>query len=208
MKHLDICEIFYSLQGESSYMGMPCIFVRLSGCNLRCSYCDTQYSYQSGKRMHFDTILEQIDKYPAKLVELTGGEPLLQKQSNSFMQLLIEKGYTVLLETNGSLSIGDVPQEVVKILDVKCPGSGEENSFLLANLKLMTSKDELKFVLTSDQDYCYAREFIHKHSLQNKILHFSPVIDLLPAELLAKWILEDGLQVKLSLQLHKILNLR
>lgn len=208
MKHLEICEIFYSLQGESGYMGMPCIFVRLAGCNLRCRYCDTTYSHAPGKVMSFGEILAKIAIYPARLVELTGGEPLWQEHSPALMDVLLQQGYKVLLETNGAMYIDEVPAEVVKILDVKCPGSGEGGSFQKANLKLMQPWDELKFVLTSFQDYQYAKEFVRAHNLEGRVLHFSPVTYMLPPEQLAEWLLRDGLQVKLSLQLHKLLNLR
>lgn len=208
MKHLEICEIFYSLQGESGYMGMPCIFVRLAGCNLRCRYCDTTYSHAPGSVMSFGEILAKIAVYPARLVELTGGEPLWQEHSPALMDVLLQQGYKVLLETNGAMYIDEVPAQVVKILDVKCPGSGEGGSFQKANLKLMQPWDELKFVLTSFQDYQYAKEFVRAHNLEGRVLHFSPVTYMLPPEQLAEWLLRDGLQVKLSLQLHKLLNLR
>ncbi|MDY0127899.1 MAG: radical SAM protein [Candidatus Cloacimonadaceae bacterium] len=208
MKLLEICEIFYSLQGESSYMGMPCVFIRLSGCNLRCSYCDTKYSYQSGTSMDIASILKEVGRYPARLVELTGGEPLWQDDSNLLMQRLLEQGYTVLLETNGSLCLEEVPKAVVRIVDVKCPGSGHANSFMLWNLKLLQPQDELKFVLTNYIDYAFARDFVRAHELSGRTIHFSPVTRLLAPELLAEWLLEDGLRVRLSLQLHKLLNLR
>ncbi|MCB5252671.1 MAG: radical SAM protein [Candidatus Cloacimonetes bacterium] len=205
---MEICEIFYSLQGESSYMGMPCVFIRLSGCNLRCSYCDTKYSYQSGTSMDIASILKEVGRYPARLVELTGGEPLWQDDSNLLMQRLLEQGYTVLLETNGSLCLEEVPKAVVRIVDVKCPGSGHANSFMLWNLKLLQPQDELKFVLTNYIDYAFARDFVRAHELSGRTIHFSPVTRLLAPELLAEWLLEDGLRVRLSLQLHKLLNLR
>lgn len=208
LKYLEVCEIFYSLQGESSYMGMPCIFIRLSGCNLRCSYCDTKYSYQKGTMMNFGDIINEIAKYPARLVEFTGGEPLWQDNSIPLMHLLLEQGYTVLLETNGSLYLEAVPREVVRIVDVKCPGSGFPNSFMLWNLKCLQPQDELKFVLTSYRDYAFARDFIKTHQITGHTIHFSPVSNMLPPQKLAEWLLEDGLRVKLSLQLHKLLNLR
>lgn len=208
MKHFDICEIFYSLQGESSYMGMPCVFVRLAGCNLRCSYCDTTYSHSRGRMMSFEEIISEVSQYPAKLVELTGGEPLWQEESPALMQALLERGYTVLLETNGSLYLDEVPRDVIKIVDIKCPGSSEGDSFQFANLKLLAPHDEIKFVLTNYPDYCFAREIIQRYQLAGRVLHFSPVTQLLPAGLLAEWLLADGLPVKLGMQLHKMLNLR
>lgn len=189
-------------------MGMPCVFIRLSGCNLRCSYCDTKYSYQSGTSMDIASILKEVGRYPARLVELTGGEPLWQDDSNLLMQRLLEQGYTVLLETNGSLCLEEVPKAVVRIVDVKCPGSGHANSFMLWNLKLLQPQDELKFVLTNYIDYAFARDFVRAHELSGRTIHFSPVTRLLAPELLAEWLLEDGLRVRLSLQLHKLLNLR
>lgn len=208
MKHLEISEIFYSLQGESSYMGMPCIFIRLSACNLRCSWCDTQYSHAQGEPRTLESILTQIKQYPCKLVELTGGEPLWQDASIPLMQMLLEQGYTVLLETNGSLYLEAVPEAVVKIVDVKCPGSGVSDSFMPWNLRCLQPEDELKFVLTNYRDYAFAKAFLKEHKITSRIIHFSPVQCVLKAETLASWLLEDGLRVKLSLQLHKLLNLR
>lgn len=149
MKYLDICEIFYSLQGESSYMGRPCVFIRLAGCNLNCSYCDTVYSHAKGTKMSFEQILKSVSRYPVKLVELTGGEPLIQEESTALMQTLLESGYTVLLETNGTIYLDEVPLDVIKIVDIKCPGSGEGLSFQFANLKLLAAHDEIKFVISN-----------------------------------------------------------
>ncbi|MDD2422695.1 MAG: radical SAM protein [Candidatus Cloacimonetes bacterium] len=208
MKQLEVCEIFYSLQGESSYMGMPCVFIRLSGCNLRCSWCDTQYSYAKGESCALESIIEQVEQYPCKLVELTGGEPLWQDHSIPLMDMLLERGFTVLLETNGSLYLEAVPKAVVKIVDVKCPGSGVSDSFMLWNLKCLQPQDELKFVLTDYVDYVFARDFVQAHKITGRTIHFSPVSSVLPPEILAEWLLKDGLRVKLSLQLHKLLNLR
>jgi len=208
MKSLDVCEIFYSLQGESSYMGMPCAFVRLAGCNLRCSYCDTAYSHSSGKLMPLPEIIQQISDYPTNLVEITGGEPLYQEHTPELIMMLLQKKYKVLIETNGSLCLKALPKELIKIVDVKCPGSGMGDSFLLQNLSYLSKHDELKFVLSDYRDYVFARDFITKHAPQVSAIHFSPVNPVLKPELLADWLLKDGLQVKLSLQLHRILNLR
>lgn len=205
---LSICEIFYSIQGESSYSGMPCIFIRLAGCNLNCSYCDTRYSHAEGKTLSFEEIFEEIEKHPAKLIELTGGEPLCQGASTLLMQELIEKGYRVLLETNGSQPLYKVPREVVKIVDVKCPASGEAQSFLPENLAHLLQHDELKFVLSDRGDYDFAKAFVFSHPQLRQIIHFSVVWDKLKPEELADWLLGDGLNVKLSLQLHKILDLK
>lgn len=208
MIKLDICEIFYSLQGESTFQGMPCIFIRLSGCNLRCAWCDTQYSHAKGNLRSIASILKEIAQYPCKLVELTGGEPLWQEASIPLMVTLLEQGYRVLLETNGSLDLSEVPPDVVKIVDVKCPGSGMGDSFMKHNLLCISEQDELKFVLTNYPDYAFAKAFLSEHQISPGTVHFSPVPSLLNAESLATWILEDGLNVKLSLQLHKMLNLR
>lgn len=208
MKSLEICEIFYSLQGESSYAGMPCTFIRLSGCNLRCSYCDTAYSHEAGETRAISQILAEVAEYPGNLVELTGGEPLAQGNSIMLLSELLAMGYKVLLETNGSLSLRNVPAEVVKIVDVKCPASGVGNSFLHDNLGYLATHDELKFVISDFEDYVFARDFVRDHRLLGYTIHFSPVNPILKAEELAEWILQDGLGVKLSLQLHRILNLR
>lgn len=208
MNTLQICEIFYSLQGESSYQGWPCIFIRVSGCNLRCTWCDTRYSHEPGESRSLESILDEIKQYPCKLVELTGGEPLWQEASIPLMRLLLDAGYTVLLETNGSLDLSAVPLSVIKIVDVKCPGSGFADSFMKHNLKCLMDDDELKFVLTSYLDYAYAKAFLEEHKIAANAIHFSPVGSILKAETLATWMLEDGLQVRLSLQLHKLLNLR
>ena len=208
MNTLGVCEIFYSLQGESTYQGMPCVFIRLSGCNLRCSWCDTKYSHAPGEWLSFDEIMHAISLYPCKLVELTGGEPIWQEASIPLMDRLVELGYTVLLETNGSLDISEVPDEVIKIVDVKCPGSGCGDSFMKYNLRSLNAHDELKFVLTNYPDYEFAKAFLEIHKPQVNAIHFSPVSTLLAPETLAEWLLEDGLSVKLSLQLHKMLNLR
>jgi 7-carboxy-7-deazaguanine synthase len=158
--------------------------------------------------MSFEEIISEVSQYPAKLVELTGGEPLWQEESPALMQALLERGYTVLLETNGSLYLDEVPRDVIKIVDIKCPGSSEGGSFQFANLKLLAPHDEIKFVLTNYPDYCFAREIIQRYQLAGRGLHFSPVTQLLPAGLLAEWLLADGLPVKLGMQLHKMLNLR
>lgn len=208
MKTLEVCEIFYSIQGESSYSGMPCTFIRLAGCNLDCNYCDTRYSHTEGEMMDIERILKEISHFPTKLLEITGGEPLIQEASIPLMQDLLAKGYKLLLETNGSVSLVDVPAKVVKIVDLKCPGSGEGESFLSENLAYLQPHDELKFVLSNREDYLFAKDFIHDHPELNQLIHLSVVWDRLKPELLANWLLEDGLDAKLSLQLHKILDLK
>lgn len=187
---------------------MPCTFIRLAGCNLDCNYCDTRYSHTEGEMMDIERILKEISHFPTKLLEITGGEPLIQEASIPLMQDLLAKGYKLLLETNGSVSLVDVPAKVVKIVDLKCPGSGEGESFLSENLAYLQPHDELKFVLSNREDYLFAKDFIHDHPELNQLIHLSVVWDRLKPELLANWLLEDGLDAKLSLQLHKILDLK
>ncbi|MEN8140298.1 MAG: 7-carboxy-7-deazaguanine synthase QueE [Thermodesulfobacteriota bacterium] len=208
-------ELFYSIQGESSFAGYPCVFIRLSGCNLRCRFCDARYSYEEeGRKQTVSEILAFCQKYPGALVEITGGEPLLQDGVYPLMNQLLALGRKVLLETNGSLSLSKVPGGVVKIMDVKCPGSGMTAEMDLANLPLLTSDDELKFVLSSREDYEWAKKFLLDHDLLPKKgtsdssrprLLFSPVTEELEPTELANWILADGLPVRLQLQLHTIL---
>jgi len=207
-KHLNITEIFYSLQGESSYSGYPCVFVRLAECNLRCSYCDTQYAFGQGQSMAISSILEEIGKYPCKLVEITGGEPLFQDDVLDLFAPLHDLQNTILLETNGSLYMGDVPDYVIKIVDVKTPGSGMQDSFMKWNLKFLQPHDELKFVLTGYHDYRFALDFLEQHHPEVAAIHFSPVTDLLDPALLAQWMQDDGVDARLGLQLHKLLNLK
>ncbi len=207
-QHLSINEIFFSLQGESTYAGFPCVFIRLAECNLRCSYCDTAYAFGRGRSMSISSIMEQVKSHPGKLVEITGGEPLYQDEVNILMEALHKDDYKILLETNGSLYLGEVPDYVIKIVDVKTPGSGMQNSFMKWNLKFLQKHDELKFVLTNYRDYCFARDFIGANQPQVAAIHLSPVPSLLDPHDLATWMLEDGINAKLSLQLHKLLNLK
>ncbi len=203
---LKINEIFKSIQGESSYSGLPCIFIRLTGCNLRCGYCDTEYAFYDGKQMSVDEIMRAIAPYKIDLVEITGGEPLLQEEVYPLMEKLLEKGYKVLLETAGSLSVKKVPGPVVKIMDVKCPGSGEASKNNLDNLACLTAQDEVKFVILDRKDYEWSREFIQRHAVheKNRVI-FSPVYDRLSLQDLAEWVLQDGLPVRLQTQLHKVI---
>jgi 7-carboxy-7-deazaguanine synthase len=210
---LAVSEIFYSIQGESSYSGRPCIFVRLAGCNLRCSYCDAQYTWNEGTQQSLASILEEVEKYPASLVELTGGEPLFQESCYPLMDALLRIKKKVLLESNGSLSIERVPIDVIAILDVKCPDSGSADSFFPGNIALIEQRladlpgsCELKFVLSSHSDYLWAKEFIKNHALLNRLpILFSPVQPHIAPDDLAQWLLQDGLNVQLQLQLHSIL---
>ncbi|MDY0152684.1 MAG: radical SAM protein [Candidatus Cloacimonas sp.] len=206
--HLNINEIFYSLQGESTFAGYPCIFIRLTGCNLRCSYCDTKHAFTEGKPMTITAILDAIKIYPCSLVEITGGEPMLQDDVAELFAALHAANYKILLETNGSINLAEVPDFVYKIVDVKTPGSGVGDSFVTCNLKCLQTHDELKFVLTNYIDYRFALNFIELNQPKVKTIHFSPVTTLLEPETLAAWMLEDGVNAMLSLQLHKLLGVR
>lgn len=203
----EVSELFFSIQGESSYAGAPCLFIRLAGCNLRCSYCDARYTYEEeGSATGLVEILAFVDEHPGFPVEITGGEPLLQENVYPLMAALLAAGRTVLLETNGSINLGRVPAEVVKIMDIKCPGSGMADRFLEENLALMGPADEIKFVLSSRADYEWATAMLSNTALgHGNIIHFSPVPGLLNATELAEWILADQLPVRLQLQLHKTL---
>jgi 7-carboxy-7-deazaguanine synthase len=206
---MNICEIFYSLQGESTYAGLPCVFIRLTDCNLRCNYCDTQYSYDKSTELSIDEIILEIAQYNCTLVEITGGEPLLQIDAIELMERLEADGYTVLLETNGSQTIQPVPNNVHIIIDVKTPSSGHPDSFYQPNLQwLKEGWDEIKFVVSDRADFDFALHFIETHKLQHHTMLISPVTDKLDPSVLAAWIMESGLPLRLNLQLHKILNLR
>jgi 7-carboxy-7-deazaguanine synthase len=204
---LQISELFFSIQGESSYSGQPCVFIRLSGCNLRCSYCDAGYTYEeAGISKDISEIMAFVAQYPEFPVEITGGEPLLQENVYPLMDKLLAAGRRVLLETNGSISLEKVPDGVVKIMDVKCPGSGMDEHLLADNFELLGLGDELKFVLCSRADYEWAVDLINKTALNKAVvIHFSPVPGELEAAELAEWILNDRLPVRLQLQLHKFL---
>jgi len=201
---IQVNEIFFSIQGESTFAGLPTIFIRLTGCNLRCSYCDTAYAYNDGENLSISQIIKQIKKYPCNLVEITGGEPLLQKDSIKLSQQLNDLNYTVLMETNGSILL---PQKRFfrAIVDVKTPSSNEKNSFNLQNLELLTCNDELKFVIANREDFDFAVSFINCHnldSLQIPLL-FSTVFAKLSPKILAEWILTTNPKIRLQLQLHK-----
>ena len=203
---LQVCEIFYSIQGESSSAGFPCIFIRLSGCNLNCSYCDTTYAHHPGEEYLVQQIIKSIECYPCRLVAITGGEPLLQEQTPKLVGELIQVGYSVLLETNGSVALDQLDERCVKIVDIKCPASGEEHSFNPAVLNGLSVRDELKFVISDRCDYEYARDFLLRlDSLTIGAIHFSPVMSRLPASELAAWILADGLSVRCAPQLHRFI---
>ena len=225
-----ITEIFRSIQGESTRAGLPCIFVRLTGCNLRCTWCDTAYAFHGGKKMSIEDVFSRVENLSAaaedraspknggeraiSLVELTGGEPLLQPDAIPLAQRLLAAGYTVLIETSGERSIADLPREAIKIVDVKCPDSGEPDTFRMENLNLLARQDEIKFVISSRRDYEFARDFTQQYGLSQRVhqVLFSPVHPDpegtwpgMSARDLAEWILADGLPVRLGLQLHKFI---
>jgi 7-carboxy-7-deazaguanine synthase len=201
-------EIFYSIQGESSFAGRPCVFVRLTGCNLRCAYCDTRYAYSEGSQMGVDEILHRVESFECPLVEVTGGEPLLQDETPLLITGLLDKGLKVLLETNGSMDIGRADERSIRIVDIKCPSSGEEENFFSDNLDRLTDMDEIKFVIGDRRDYEFARKIlgsIQRRSRSTVRVNISNVFQKMDARTLAEWILEDHLDVRLNLQLHKLL---
>jgi 7-carboxy-7-deazaguanine synthase len=202
---LRINEIFHSIQGESTLAGRPCVFVRLTGCNLRCVWCDTEYAFHEGRTMTIDEVLAEVREFDCDLVEVTGGEPLLQSASLELMQRLLEQGYSVMLETGGSLPIKNVPAGVRRIVDVKCPGSGESERNHWENLDEIREGDELKFVIVDRADYDWAVTQIKDRELDAKaVLLFSAVDGRLEAGRLARWVLDDRLPVRVQVQLHKI----
>jgi 7-carboxy-7-deazaguanine synthase len=203
---MKINEIFKSIQGESSHTGLPCIFVRLTGCNLRCTYCDTEYAFYEGKEMSVADIVNKVEGLGISLVEITGGEPLLQNEVYSLMQALLEKRFTVMLETGGSLSLKQVPEAVIKIMDLKCPSSGEEPRNNYENLNRLTLQDEVKFVIQTREDYAWSKKILNKYSIHKTAqVLFSPVYEKLDLKDIAKWILEDNLSVRLQTQLQKVI---
>jgi 7-carboxy-7-deazaguanine synthase len=202
---LTINEIYISIQGESTYAGRPCVFVRLTACDLRCSWCDTPYAFHEGGKRSLDDILAEVERLGCPLVELTGGEPLLQEGVYALMESLLSRGHRVLLETGGHRSTERVPEAVVTILDVKCPGSGESHRNEWSNLERLRPHDEVKFVLKDRADYDFAREVLAKFQLDSRVsaIHFSPVHGVLDPKELSEWVLHDRLPVRVQLQLHK-----
>jgi 7-carboxy-7-deazaguanine synthase len=202
---LTINEIFHSVQGESTYAGQRCVFVRLTACDLRCSWCDTPYAFHEGRKRTLEDVLDEVDRYDCPLVEVTGGEPLLQEAVYPLMESLLAKGKTVLLETGGHRSTTRVPAEVVTILDVKCPGSGESERNCWENLARVRSHDEVKFVIKDRTDYEFACDVIAQQSLAGRVaaIHFSPVHGVLDPKTLSEWVLADRLPARVQLQLHK-----
>jgi 7-carboxy-7-deazaguanine synthase len=203
---LKIHEIFHSLQGESTRVGLPTVFVRLTGCPLRCGYCDTAYAFQGGKNMSLEQILDKVGGYGAKYVTVTGGEPLAQKECIPLLEKLCDAGYSVSLETSGAMDTSKVDERVSVILDIKTPGSGEEKKNLWSNLDRIKPTDEVKFVLCGREDYDWARQVLAEHSIADKCtVLFSPVYSQLNPTDLAGWVLQDRLPVRMQVQLHKIL---
>lgn len=204
-QRLRINEIFYSVQGESSWAGRPCLFVRLTGCPLRCRYCDTEYAFYEGTWKSFDDILEKLREHPCKLVEVTGGEPLSQPAAPLFLQRLLDEGYTVLLETSGAIDVAGVPAAVHRIVDLKTPDSGEVERNLWSNVQHLGRRDEVKFVIASRRDYEWARAIDTQHGLAQRVgtVLYSPVAESEVHQDLAQWLLEDGVDGRYQLQLHK-----
>ena len=202
---LTVNEIFHSIQGESTHAGRPCVFVRLTACDLRCSWCDTAYAFHEGRKMSIDDVVGQVKAFGCPVVEITGGEPLLQKEVYPLMQRLLDEGRTVMVETGGHLSIAQVPEGVIRVMDVKCPGSGESHRVEWANIELLRPTDEVKFVIRDRTDYEFAREVVTKHALVRRTaaVLFSPVHAVMEPRPLAEWILADRLEVRFQLQAHK-----
>ncbi len=219
---MQITEIYKSIQGESTYAGLPCVFVRLTGCNLRCSWCDSEYTFSGGHRMTMEEVVEEVEQLSPTggVVEITGGEPMLQEREVvPVMQHLLDEGYTVLLETSGERPLDRVPKAVVKIVDVKCPNSGEAETFHMENLETLGLGDEVKFVLSDRSDYEFARDFVTRHHLGGRVnaVLFSPAFSkdaggnratthcLLDPRELAEWMLADNVPARLGLQIHKFI---
>ncbi|HKD66055.1 MAG TPA: radical SAM protein [Candidatus Binataceae bacterium] len=203
--HLVVNEIFYSVQGESTLAGRPCAFVRLTACNLRCNYCDTEYAFYEGRRMTVAEVVNQLDGYCCPLVEITGGEPLLQEGVYSLCAALLESGKEVMIETSGAVDVSRLDPRVTKIMDLKCPGSGEAGRNLWSNLSHLTARDEVKFVISDRADYEWTRAAIIEHALERRVnaVLLSPVFGRVDAASLAAWMLEDRLPARLQLQMHK-----
>jgi len=202
---LTINEIFHSIQGESTFAGRPCVFVRLTACDLRCAWCDTPYAFVEGRKMSVDAVAAEVARLGCPLVEITGGEPLLQEDVYPLMTRLLDEGRTVLLETGGHLSVDRVPANVVKILDVKCPASGESAKMQWDNLGRLDVRDQVKFVIQDRADYEFARDVVGRHALDRRVaaVLFSPVHGVLEPRALAEWVLADRLPVRVQLQVHK-----
>jgi len=204
---LTVNEIFHSIQGESTHTGKRCVFVRLTACDLRCSWCDTPYAFYEGRKMSLEDVLARVERFDCPVVEITGGEPLLQKETPALMSALLARGKTVLVETGGHISLARVPAGVIRIMDVKCPGSGESHRMDWTNIDRLAPTDEVKFVLKDRADYEYARAVVVERDLAARVnaVLFSPVHSVLDPRLLAEWVLADRLPVRVQLQVHKFI---
>ncbi len=203
---LKVNEIFYSIQGEGTAAGLPCVFVRLTYCNLRCTYCDTEYAFYEGEEKSLSQIIDEVKKYECTLVELTGGEPLMQDESFELMRQLCEIGFSVMVETGGSLPIANIDKRVKVIMDLKCPSSGMMKKNLYENISLLKKEDEVKFAIGNREDYVWSKEILERYRLEKKCsVLFSPVFEKIEYEQLVNWILEDRLPVRFQLQLHKFI---
>lgn len=208
---LRVTEIFHSIQGESTWAGYPCTFVRLTGCPLRCSWCDTEYAFYGGEKMTLDELVAKCEEIGTKLVEITGGEPLIHRNAFVLASMLLDRGFTVLVETSGAIDVAPLDPHVHKIMDLKCPGSGEESRNLWSNLDHLTDRDEIKFVIKDRTDYEWARAVVHtrlaemKRNGKLREILFSPVWDSVDFQQLAQWVLEDHLPVRYQIQLHKVI---
>lgn len=204
---LTINEIFYSIQGEATRAGEPCVFVRLTACDLRCSWCDTPYAFYEGQKRTLEDVVADVEHHQCRLVEITGGEPLLQDDVYPLMERLMERGHTVMLETGGHRPLTRVPKDVIKIVDVKCPGSGEVEKNHWDNLAMLSEHDEVKFVIKDRIDYDFARDVMARHDLPSRVsaVLLSPVHGVLDPRILSEWMLADHLPARLQLQLHKLI---
>jgi 7-carboxy-7-deazaguanine synthase len=204
-KVVPVTEIFASIQGETSYMGLPFAFVRLAGCNLRCRYCDTTYAYEGGQEFPIGEVVSRVALFGIPRVTVTGGEPLLQPEAPALIKAFLDRGFVVLVETNGTVPLSGLDPRAVKIMDVKCPGSGEDRKMLWENFDCLTPRDEVKFVITSEDDYRYAKEIVAKYCKGREFsVLFSPASGFLPPERLAGWMVGDRADVRFQLQLHKL----
>jgi 7-carboxy-7-deazaguanine synthase len=211
-EYLRVTEIFHSIQGESTWAGFPCTFIRLTGCPLRCVWCDTEYAFHGGEKIPLDDLVEKAREIGTPLVEITGGEPLIHKNAFVLARRLLDAGFTVLVETSGAIDVSPLDPRVHKIMDLKCPGSGEESRNLWSNLEHLTERDELKFVIKDRADYEWARDTLREHGIidrlergQLRAILFSPVWDSIDFQQMAAWILEDRLPVRFQVQLHKVI---
>jgi 7-carboxy-7-deazaguanine synthase len=211
-EYLRVTEIFHSVQGESTWAGLPCTFIRLTGCPLRCTWCDTEYAFHGGEKMTLDAIISRVREIGTPVVEITGGEPLIHRNAFVLAERLVDEGFTVLVETSGAIDVSPLDPRVHRIMDLKCPGSGEESRNMWSNLDHLTSRDEIKFVIAGREDYEWARAVIRDRALDRRVergelraLLFSPVWESMDFRELAEWVLEDRLPVRYQIQLHKII---